>query len=98
MDSDYKNMLDEQFIVRDDDEDDILYEEEGLPKVFELPVVYKMQGVIRVEADTLEKAIEYFKDNVDDIELPEEPEYVIDSYHIVDEDIDYLKEFNELEE
>lgn len=92
MDSNYEDMLNEQLIVKDDEE--VLCEEEEEFKIFELPVVYKMQGVIGIQANTLEEAIEYFKDNVNDIELPEEPEYVLDSYRIASDDIDYLKEFN----
>ena len=47
-----------------------------------LPVTWEMSGFVEIEADTIEKAIEYFEENIDSIELPESVEYVDGSFRL----------------
>ena len=51
-------------------------------KTFKICVVYQNWGWVEVEAEDLESAIEYAKDNIDELPLPDEPEYIDDSYEI----------------
>lgn len=60
---------------------------------YKIPVSYSVCGEIEVEANSLEEALEYAKDNVRDLELPDEPQYIEDSYEIND-DIDLLRSIN----
>lgn len=61
--------------------------------IFKVPTSYTMTGNIEVEANTLEEAIQYLKENIDDYDLPDNPEYISDS-HVVDEDMEYAKFVN----
>lgn len=69
-------------------------------KKFKIPVTWMVWDKVEVEADTLEDAIKWVKDNIDEIPLGTEPEYVEDSYRIDGDDgfcsnqdlIKYLKE------
>lgn len=60
---------------------------------YKIPVSYSVCGEIEVEANSLEEALKYAKDNVRDLELPDEPQYIEDSYEIND-DIDLLRSIN----
>lgn len=60
---------------------------------YKIPVSYSVCGEIEVEANSLEEALEYAKDNVRDLKLPDEPQYIEDSYKIND-DIDLLRSIN----
>lgn len=61
---------------------------------FKIPVEYKVWGTVEVEAETMEEALEYARNNINTLELPDEPEYVEDSYVIAVEDIEELKNYN----
>lgn len=61
---------------------------------FKIPVEYKVWGTVEVEAETMEEALEYARNNIDTLELPDEPEYVDDSYVIAVEDVEELKNYN----
>lgn len=58
-----------------------------------LPVTWEVCGLVEVEANSIEEAIEYFNQNASDIELPENPEYVDGSFVLIDDDPDYIKCF-----
>ena len=58
-----------------------------------LPVTWEVCGLVEVEANSIEEAIEYFNQNSSDIELPENPEYVDGSFVLSDDDPDYIKYF-----
>lgn len=68
---------------------------------FKIPVEWRSFGVVNVEADTLEEAIEKFDATINDISLPE-ADYIDDSFirckasdeSVLKEDIDYYKTFN----
>lgn len=61
---------------------------------YKIPVSYSVCGEVEIEANSLEEALEYAKDNIRDLELPDEPQYIEDSYEIND-DIELLKAINE---
>ena len=52
------------------------------PKYFDIFVEYSMWGTIKVKADSLEEAIKYAEDKIDELELPYDPEYIDGSYKI----------------
>ena len=53
-------------------------------KKFSIPVTWEVWDKVEVEAETIEEAIQYLKDNVDTIPLGTEPEYIDGSYKIDD--------------
>jgi hypothetical protein len=57
-----------------------------------LPVTWMMCGEIEVEADSIEDAIENFVPH--DHELPENPEYVGDSFELSFDDVDAIKQLH----
>lgn len=61
-------------------------------KTFKVGTSYRVWGTIEVEADTLEQAIEYAKQNKRYIELPTNAEYIEDSFEI-DDDLEFAKSF-----
>jgi len=62
-------------------------------KKFKIPVTYELYGYVIVEARTLKEAIKYAVDNIDDLPLPDNPEYVDGSF-VVEEDFDVVKCIN----
>jgi hypothetical protein len=63
--------------------------------VYKVPVYWTMEGHIIVEGNTIEEAIQWTKDHLDDIDLPEgNSMYISDSFS-VDENQDYVKCLNE---
>ena len=49
---------------------------------FEVPVSYLLCGMVDVEAYSLDEAIEYAKEHIDELPLPKNPGYVEGSYQI----------------
>lgn len=68
-------------------------------KTFKLPVTYSVWGYVNVKAETIEDAIQYFKENSDDIELPldVDTEYVEGSFELSSEDKEYIEFLNKEE-
>ena len=71
-------------------------------KKFSIPITWTVWDKIEVEAETIEEAIQYVKDNLDTIPLGTEPEYIDGSYKIedgnngesdIEETVRYLKEY-----
>lgn len=71
-------------------------------KRFSIPVTWEVWDKIEIEAETIEEAIQYFKDNSDLIPLGIEPEYIDGSYKIddgenggatIENTVKYLKEY-----
>ena len=67
---------------------------------FYIPVTWQVWDKIAVEAETIEEAVKYVKDNLDIIPLGTEPEYIDGSFAVddgdagsVEESIEYLKEY-----
>lgn len=61
-----------------------------------LPVTWEVCGLVEVEANSIEEAVEYFNQNSSDIELPENPEYVDGSFVLSGDDPDYIKCFQKI--
>ena len=71
-------------------------------KKFSIPVTWEVWDKIEVEAETIEDAIRYVKENIDTIPLGTEPEYIDGSYKIddgyngeatIEETVHFLKEY-----
>ena len=74
-------------------------------KRFSIPVIWKVWDKVEVVAETIEQAVQYVKEHIDEIPLGTEPEYIDGSHQIddgnngeatVEETIKYLKEFWDL--
>ena len=68
-------------------------------KTFKLPVTYSVSGFINIEAESIEDAIQYFKENTDDIALPldVDTEYIDGSFELSSEDKEYVEFLNKEE-
>ena len=73
-----------------------------MKKKFSIPVIWEVWDKVEVEAETIEEAIQYVKDNLDTIPLGTEPEYIDGSYRIddgdngeadIEETVRYLKDY-----
>ena len=71
-------------------------------KKFSIPVVWKVWDKVEVEAETIEEAIEYVKNNINEIPLGTEPEYIDGTYKIddgkddeksIEETVKYLRKY-----
>lgn len=62
-------------------------------KQWEIPVVWTMMGTIKVEAETLAEAIEIARDERGEIPIPDNGEFLDDSWEVDCDDIDYLREW-----
>jgi hypothetical protein len=71
-------------------------------KIFSIPVTWEVWDKIEVKAETIEDAIKYVKENINEIPLGTEPEYIDGSYKIddgdngeatIEETVQYLKEY-----
>lgn len=60
-------------------------------KTFKIPVTWESYGVVEIEADSVEQALQIFKETEDDIALPADWDYVDSSFRLSYED-DVLKE------
>ena len=73
-------------------------------KKFSIPVTWEVWDKIEVEAETIEEAIKYVRENIDTIPLGTEPECIDGSYRIdgdngktdMEETIKYLREYWDL--
>ena len=54
-------------------------------KKYKLPVTWEMCGTVEIEAESIEDAIAYFNENIDDIEIPTDYEYVDSSFRLTDD-------------
>ena len=64
---------------------------------FKLPVTWEVCGVVEVEAESLEAAVDYFNENSDYIKLPtgEDVVYVDGSFNLSCNEISYLELFQD---
>lgn len=64
-------------------------------RTIKLPVSWEMFGIVEVEANSIEEAIEYFDKNIDQIPLPYGGgDYVDGSFDLVESDEEYIELFN----
>lgn len=62
-------------------------------KTWKIPIVWSMMGYIKVEADTLAEAIEIAKDEDGIIPIPDNGEYLEESWEVdMAEDEEFLRE------
>ena len=69
-----------------------------MKKSFNVVVEYAMYGTISVEAENLEEAIKFAEDNIDELPLPYEPEYIDGSYKIDKESTILFNEYSNYQE
>ena len=60
-----------------------------------LPVTWEVCDFVTIEADSIDEAIEKFKETEDDIPLPTEPDYVDGSFSLSTEDPEIIRFYNE---
>lgn len=61
---------------------------------FKIPVEWSVYGVVEIEADSMEEAVDKFDETIDDIPLPDQSEYIDDSFRREtgsNDDIEYYK-------
>lgn len=61
-------------------------------KTWRIPVVWEMMGTVNVVADTLSEAMELAKDKDGVIPLPDNGQYLDDSWAVATDDIELIRE------
>ena len=61
-------------------------------KLWKIPVTWEVCGVVHLEANTLEEAIEQARDEDGVIPLPTESDYVDGSWRVTEEDTETVRE------
>lgn len=59
--------------------------------VFKIPVTWEVCAMLKVEADTLEEAMEIARDDNGEIPLPTDNDYIDGSWRLSTEDIEDIK-------
>ena len=62
-------------------------------KTFLIPVEWESFGTVEIQANTLEEALQYAKENIDELPLPDDREYMEGSYKI-NEDEGFIEFLN----
>ena len=62
-------------------------------KSWKIPVIWQEIGIVEVEANTLEEAIEIARDDDGVISIPDNGEYLEGSWEVDCDDEDYLREW-----
>ena len=63
-------------------------------KKWNIPVTWEMCGIVQVEGDTLEEAMETFDETSDHIHLPNDAQYVDGSFDMTCRDFEFVETFN----
>ena len=58
-----------------------------------LPVTWEAFGIVEIEANSIEDAVNYFNENSDYINMPKNSEYVDGSFRLSESDPDFIKLF-----
>ena len=61
---------------------------------YKLPVTWEVYDTIEIEATSLEEAVKIFEETKNDMELPDDPKYVDDSFQLSTTKVEELKLFN----
>lgn len=61
---------------------------------FNLPVTWEVCGMVEIEADTLEEAVDIFNADPDSIPLPDDYDYVDGSFDLSCPEIEYIRAYN----
>ena len=62
-------------------------------KSWKIPVTWGMVGTVKIEANTLEEAIEIARDDDRIIPIPDDGTFIDGSWEVDCEDVDYLREW-----
>ena len=62
-------------------------------KSWKIPVTWGMVGTVKIEAHTLEEAIEIARDDDRIIPIPDDGTFIDGSWEVDCEDVDYLREW-----
>lgn len=68
-----------------------------MKKTWKVPVTWEVCGEVDIEANSLEEAVEIFKEKSDEISLPEQSFYVDDSFKLTTDNIEEIKVMTEVE-
>lgn len=60
--------------------------------MWNLPVTWEVSGFVKVEADRLEDAMDYVKNNGDHIKLPRESNYVDGSFDLSQYEVECIRQ------
>ena len=58
-----------------------------------LPVTWEAFGIVEIEANSIEEAVNYFNENSDYINMPKNSEYVDGFFRLSESDPDFIKLF-----
>ena len=58
-----------------------------------LPVTWEAFGIVEIEANSIEEAVNYFNENSDYINMPKNSEYVDGSFRLSESERDFIKMF-----
>ena len=58
-----------------------------------LPVTWEAFGIVEIEANSIDEAVNYFNENSDYINMPKNSEYVDGSFRLSESDPDFIKLF-----
>ena len=58
-----------------------------------LPVTWEAFGIVEIEANSIEEAVNYFNENSDYINMPKNSEYIDGSFRLSESDPDFIKLF-----
>lgn len=62
-------------------------------KIWKVPVTWEVFGVVEVEAETVEKAMEIARDDEGIIPLPTDNDYIDGSWKLADDSVEYVSDF-----
>ena len=79
--------------VRDDSEVDYVIKGKNNMKTWKIPVVWQEMGIVVVEANTLEEAIEIARADDGVIPIPDDGSFLEGSWEVDCEDEDFLRKF-----
>lgn len=61
-------------------------------KKFEIPVSWEVWDTVEIEAESFDEAVKWLEENIDEVPLGTEPEYVLNSYEIDYDAFDIFRE------
>jgi len=62
-----------------------------MKKTWKVPVTWEVCGEVDIEANSLEEAVEIFKEKMDEVPLPSESYYVDGSFRLTSENLEELR-------
>lgn len=65
-------------------------------KTFLIPVEWTVRSTIRVEANSLQEAVDFAKEHINDIPITSDNEYIEDSYTVVDDDLENAQSYADI--